>query len=92
MPVVDQIALDYPGIDFLAVAGRSTLEASADTAPDWFSNLDWGYDDGLWDLYEVRGQPVSILVTADDKVFDAWFGQAPDDFIRERLDALAALH
>jgi hypothetical protein len=40
----------------------------------------------------VFGQPVSILVTADDKVFDGWFGAAPDDFTRERLDALLAVH
>ena len=94
MPVIDQIAEDYEGeITFLAVAGRSDFEKSAEEAPKLFSDrLAWGYDDDLWERYEIFGQPVSVLVTADDKVFDGWFGAAPDDFMRERLDALLAVH
>ena len=94
MPVIDQVSNDYlDDVTFLAVAGRSDLARSRDRAPQWFSdNLAWGYDESIWGLYEVFGQPISVLITADDKVFDGWYGNAPEDFIRERLDALRELH
>jgi len=63
LPVVDAVSADYQGqVTFLAVAGRSSPEASADRVGDWFSpdRLLWGYSDELWALFGIPGQPVSV--------------------------------
>ena len=92
MPVIDEVAADYlDEIRFLAVAGRSTPEATAERAPQWFSRLDWGYDDSIWDLYGIPGQPASVLVTGGDVIVDRWFGAAGEEQLRAALDRLVAL-
>ena len=68
MPVIDAVASDYQGrVTILAVAGRSTPEASAARVGEWFSpdRLMWGYSDEMFGLFGVPGQPVSVLVTSD---------------------------
>ncbi|MFV1970743.1 MAG: TlpA family protein disulfide reductase [Acidimicrobiia bacterium] len=92
MPVVDQVANDYlDDIDFVAIAGRGSLDATRDVADGLFSdNLMWGLDNSVWDLYGVRGQPTSLLVS-DGVVVDLWFGQMPASEMRERLDNLVSL-
>ena len=93
MPVVDAVSADYQGqVTFLAVAGRSSPEASADRVGEWFSpdRLLWGYSDDLWALFGIPGQPVSVLITSDGFEVDRWFGAASEDELRAALDQLVA--
>ena len=59
----------------------------------WFSpeRMLWGYSDDIGPLYGVRGQPVSVLITARGKVAAQWFGQLPESDIRAEIDRLIAL-
>ena len=93
MPVVDEIAADYGDrIRFVAVAGRSDLDSSAAAADSLFSNLDWGLDDSIWDLYGVPYQPVTFLITGDDIVFERFDGvRYSEEELRGRLDALLSV-
>jgi hypothetical protein len=92
LPVVDSVASDYLGdVSFLAVAGRSDMARTAEAADELFSgNLAWGLDDRVWDLYGVPGQPATILIS-NGVIVDQWFGAAPEEFLRERLDRLVSL-
>ncbi len=91
MPVVDAIAPDYEGeITFVAIAGRSTLDKTTPAAGELLSNLPWGLDDSIWELYGIPGQPASVLITGNDIVVDGWFGALPEDEIRAALDQLVA--
>lgn len=91
MPVIDQVAADYlDEVRFIAVAGRSSYEATAERAPQWFSRLDWGLDESVWDLYGIRGQPASVLITGNDVVVGGWFGAAGEEELRRALDDLIA--
>ena len=93
MPVVDQIANDYlDEVSFVAVAGRSDLDSTAAAAERLFSeNLAWGLDESIWELYGVFGQPVTVLITGDDRVVAGWFGLLDEDEIRKRIDGVVAL-
>jgi hypothetical protein len=93
LPVVDAISEDYRDrIEFVAVAGRSDLEASRARVGVWFSpdNLLWGYDDELWGLYGIPGQPSSVLIT-EGVIVGGWFGALPEDEFRAQLDRLLEL-
>lgn len=91
MPVIDEVAADYEDqVRFLAVAGSSSLEATADAAETLFSRLDWGLDESIWDLYGIPGQPASVLITGNDVIVAQWFGAAGEEMLREALDALVA--
>ena len=93
MPVIDAVAADYQGrVTFLAVAGRSSPEASADRVGVWFSpdRLLWGYSNELWALFGIPGQPVSVLITSDGFEVDRWFGSASESDLRAALDQLVA--
>jgi hypothetical protein len=91
LPVVDNVASDYQdSVRFIAVAGRSDYDATADRASQLFSNLDWGLDESIWDLYGVPGQPASVLITGNDIVVDGWFGEVGEDALRASLDQLVA--
>ena len=93
MPVIDAVAVDYEGrVTFVAVAGRSSLEASAERVGVWFSpdRLLWGYSDDLWALFGIPGQPVSVLITSDGFEVDRWFGALPEADMRAALDQLVA--
>lgn len=74
------------------MAGRSTPEASAQRVGSWFSpdRLLWGYADEIWDLYGIPYQPVSVAITGDDIEVGRWFGEIPEDELRDALDRLAA--
>ena len=92
--MIDAVASDYlDEITFLAVAGRSTPEASALRVGDWFDpgRILWGYDDALWGEYGVPGQPVSFLISSDDVIVGGWFGQVPEGYMRQEFDRLAAI-
>lgn len=93
MPVVDAVASDYQGeVAFVAVAGRSTLEASRAVAPTLFdeSRIFWGYDDSIWSLFGVRGQPVTLVIDRGGTVVDQWFGMRSEGEIRSLLDDVLA--
>jgi thiol-disulfide isomerase/thioredoxin len=93
MPVVDEIAGDYlDDMTFLAVAGRSSYDLTEERAGEWFSdNLTWGLDDSIWDLYGIKAQPVTVLISRDDVIVDQWFGILPEPDIRERIDTALAI-
>ncbi|MFH2071522.1 MAG: hypothetical protein ABIJ75_01590 [Actinomycetota bacterium] len=93
MPVIDAVASDYQDqITFVAVAGRSTPEASAERVGTWFSpdRILWGYSDDIWALYGVPGQPVSVLITSDGFEVDRWFGAVGEAELRAALVQLVA--
>jgi len=93
LPVIDAVAPDYQDeITIVAVAGRSTPEASANRVGDWFSpdRLLWGYSDDVWTLYGIPGQPVSVLITSDGFEVDRWFGAVGESELRNSLDQLLA--
>jgi hypothetical protein len=92
LPVIDQVSNDYLDVvTFVAVAGRAGLDDTRERAKSLFSdNLLWGFDDSIWDLYGVPGQPASILIT-DGVVVDVWFGEIGDQELRKRLDNLVSL-
>ncbi len=92
MPVVDSIATDYSDdVTFLAVAGRASLDATTPVAEQLLTSgsVSWGLDEAIWEAYEVFGQPVTFLISADDYVVGQWFGQRSESDIREALDHLA---
>lgn len=86
------MAADYQEqVAFLAVAGRSDIDRTSRAADELFTdNLMWGLDDGLWDLYGIPGQPATVLIV-DGVIVDQWFGAAPEELLRERLDRLVSL-
>ncbi|MGI9584192.1 MAG: TlpA family protein disulfide reductase [Acidimicrobiia bacterium] len=92
MPVVDKVAAKYQNdVTFLAVAGKGHVTKAAAAADTLFSdNLKWGYDDSIWDLYGVPGQPATILISRG-VIVDMWFGETSAAFLNERIDNLLTL-
>ena len=92
MPVVDAVEPDYADtVQFIAVAGQAGFTETKARADELLSNTAWGLDESIWDLYGVRGQPVSFLITGSDVVVGNWFGAAGEEALREALDELVAL-
>jgi hypothetical protein len=93
LPVVDKVAADYQDdIVFLAVAGRAGESETAARAGELFSDrLLWGLDDGIWDLYGVPYQPVSVLISGNDVIVDGWAGALGEEALRQRLDDFLAI-
>lgn len=92
--MIDAVASDYlDSVTFLAVAGRSSPEASAVRVGDWFSpdRILWGYSDDVWGEYGVFGQPVSVLISSDDVIVGGWYGAAGEEALRAELDRLVAI-
>ncbi len=95
MPVLDQVAADYQDeVAFVAVAGRSSLDSSARAAASLFTDrLLWGYDEDLWALYGVRGQPTTFLITADNKVYEGpLYSLRSESDMRNAIEDLLAVH
>ncbi|NNK92673.1 MAG: hypothetical protein HKO87_09595 [Acidimicrobiia bacterium] len=93
MPVVDDVAGRYQGqVDFLAVAGRSDLSQTAEQADKLLETVPWGLDDSIWELFGDPYQPYTVLITADGKVFDAWFGALDEAELSNRIDSLLSVH
>jgi hypothetical protein len=92
LPVVAEISTDYQDeVTFLAVAGRGELDATTERAAELFGErLLWGLDDSVWDLYGVTGQPMTLLITGDDRVVQRWPGLLDETEIRDNLDRLVA--
>lgn len=96
MPVVDSIAAEYAeGVDFVAVAWKSSLEATRSRAEELFQSgrILWGLDEEeeIFDLYGVPYQPVTVLIAADKTVVESWDGLRPEEEIRAALDDLISL-
>ncbi len=92
--MIDAVASDYQdSITFLAVAGRSSPDASALRVGSWFSpdRILWGYSDELWPVYEIFGQPASVLISGDDVIVGGWYGALDEAALRAQLDALVAV-
>lgn len=79
---------------FVAVAGRSSLDSSASAASSLFTDrLQWGYDEDLWGLYGVRGQPTTFLITADNKIYQGPLFRLTDaSAIRGAIEDLLSVH
>ena len=79
----------------MAVAWKSSYEETAARAADLLQSgkVDWALDEDaeIFSLYGVPYQPVSFLITGDDKVFDTWPGVRSESAIREALDSLLDL-
>lgn len=83
------VAADYEDeIRFLAMAGRSDLDSTAERAGQLFENLDWALADEVWELYGIPYQPVTVLITGGDIVFDTWPGAIDEQEMRDRIDAM----
>jgi len=92
LPVIDAVAPDYEdSVRFIAVAGQSDLASTKAQADQLLSNVKWGLDETVWNLYGVRGQPVSFLITGNDIEVGNWFGAAGEETLRAALDELVAL-
>jgi hypothetical protein len=90
LPVVAEVSQDYTDeVEFVAVAGRSDMNSTAERADDLFGDaLLWGLDDSIWDLYGVPYQPVTFLITGGDTIVDGWPGALDEGEIRDRIDNL----
>lgn len=93
MPVVDAIAADYgERIDFVAPAWKSDFASTETRALSTFQSGEvlWGLDEDedIFSKYGVPYQPVTVLITADKRVADAWAGVLPEEEIRAKLDDL----
>ncbi len=91
--MIDAVASDYQDkIKFVAVAGRSDLEPTAQRAEELLTdNVVWGFDESIWELYDIFGQPASVMITGDDIIVEGWYGTLGEDGLRERFDYLASL-
>jgi hypothetical protein len=91
--VIDAVASDYQDtVKFVAVAGRSDLEPTAERARELLSNnVVWGLDESIWDLYDILGQPASVMITGDDIFVEGWYGALGEEALREKLDLLATI-
>ena len=91
--MIDAVASDYQDtIKFVAVAGRSDLEPTARRAEELLTdNVVWGLDESIWGMYDILGQPASVMITGDDIVVEGWYGALGEEALREKLDLLADL-
>mgnify|MGYP001811714177 CR=1 FL=1 len=85
--MIDAVASDYQDtIAFVAVAGRSDFDSSAAKASELISaNVPWGFDESIWEMYDVLGQPASVMITGDDIIVDSWFGAVGEEEIRAKF-------
>ncbi|MCP3993638.1 MAG: hypothetical protein GY722_01035 [bacterium] len=53
--------------------------------------MPWALDDSVWELYDILGQPASVIVTADDVIVEGWYGALGEAELRSKLDYLVSL-
>ena len=74
------------------MAGYGELDATESRAAEVLTdNVDWGLDQSIWDLFGVRGQPTSFMISSDGIIVDAWSGMKGEKQLREKFDQLANL-
>jgi hypothetical protein len=74
------------------VAGRSDLGPTTARAEELLSdNVAWGLDDSIWDVYDILGQPASVMISGDDIIVDSWYGALGESEMRSRFDLLASI-
>lgn len=93
MPVVDEIAADYADeVAFVAPAWKGTESATAERAAELMPSgvIQWGLDadQEVFEAYGVPYQPVTVLISADGRVVESWFGIRDEADIRSSLDTL----
>lgn len=54
-------------------------------------NVAWGLDESIWELYDIFGQPASVMITGDNIVVEGWYGVLGEEGLREKFDRLASL-
>ncbi|HEY5579238.1 MAG TPA: hypothetical protein VIL12_06080 [Acidimicrobiia bacterium] len=89
--MLDALSSDYvEEVSFLAVAGRSGLDKTQAKAQDLMPSgrIRWGLDDSIWDLYGVRNQPTTVLISARSEIIDQWFGELGEAETRARIEHL----
>ena len=96
MPVINKLAAEYSDrIDFVAPAWKSDFEATSQRAAELLTSgsVMWGLDEsqGIFELYGVPYQPVTVLIAHDDTVVEAWPGIRSEADIRQALESLIAL-
>ena len=53
--------------------------------------MPWALDDSVWELYDILGQPASVIVTGDDVIVEGWYGALDEAELRNKLDYLVSL-
>jgi hypothetical protein len=53
-------------------------------------NVEWGLDESIWDLYGVRGQPVTVLIK-QGVIVEELFGSSGEDMLTSRINDLLDL-
>ena len=53
-------------------------------------NVAWGLDESIRALYDILGQPASVMITGDDFIVDNWYGVLGEEELRRKFDFLAA--
>lgn len=96
LPVVDGIAADYEDrVEFIAPVWRSVPESAETAAAELMPSgaIRWGLDNEevIFELYGVPYQPVTVLIAADQTVFDQWAGVRKAEEIREALDEVLSV-
>ena len=96
MPVVDKLSAEYSDrVDFVAPAWKSNFELTSNQAAQLFPSgtVMWGLDEtqGIFELYGVPYQPVTVLIAHDDTVVEAWAGVRSEEEIREAIESVIAL-
>lgn len=93
MPVVDEIATEYADeVAFVAPAWKGTPSDTAERAAELMPSgvIRWGLDadEVIFSAYGVPYQPVTVLISSDKRVVEAWPGVRSEAEIRASLDAL----
>jgi hypothetical protein len=96
LPVVDGLAAEYSDrVDFVAPAWKSDFDSTRARARELFRSgvVKWGLDEdqGIFALYGVPYQPVTVLIGHDGSVVEAWPGLRGEDEIRAAIENLVSL-
>lgn len=82
-------------VDFVAPAWKSNFELTSERAAQLLQSgtVMWGLDEtqGVFELYGVPYQPVTVLIAHDDTVVEAWPGVRSEEEIRQAIESVIAL-
>ncbi|MGI9585625.1 MAG: TlpA family protein disulfide reductase [Acidimicrobiia bacterium] len=89
MPVISELASTYRGkVSFVAIAGKSDMNRTAEVADSLLNrNVKWGLDESIWDLYGVRGQPVTVIIDRG-VIVGQLFGESGIETLTARINEL----